>query len=194
MQRLEAATQERMRRLCGVRDGSQPREDAAAVKMRLMMTSQVDSSNQSGIAELKEELSVCCRGLPFVGESAPMSWIRVDAAINKLQQQSLTVFDACREILNVMKSEPQVSSSAAKTALNEDDVLEAAAPCRFSTWVWSVCKYKSMMTFSQIVTLFQCRSQRLEVLLALPAVPTPQTPHWATLPESASHVHTEFSV
>ena len=68
LERLEAATEERMRRLCGVRDGSKPREDAVAVKMRLMMTSQVDSSNQSGIPELQEELSFCCRGLRFVGE------------------------------------------------------------------------------------------------------------------------------
>jgi GTPase SAR1 family protein len=125
LERLEAATQERMRRLCGVRDGSKPREDAVAVKMRLMMTSQVDSSNQSGIPELKEELSFCCRGLRFVGESVPMSWIRVEEAIDKLQQQSLTVSEACREILKLMQTELQGSSSVATTLLNEIDIEEA---------------------------------------------------------------------
>jgi hypothetical protein len=55
-----------------------------------MMTAQVDSSNRSGIPELKEQLSFCCRGLPFIGERVPMVWTRVAAALDKLQQQSLT--------------------------------------------------------------------------------------------------------
>ena len=123
--RLECAAQDRMRRLCGVRDGSAPRADAVPVKMRLMMSAQVDSSNHNGIPELKRELAFYCRGLPFVGERVPMAWTRVDAAIDKLQQQSLTVPEACREILKVMDSEPQGSVAAVKSRLDEDEVVEA---------------------------------------------------------------------
>ena len=123
--RLEAAAQDRMRRLCGVRDGSAPRADAAPVKMRLLMSAQVDSSDRSGIPELKRDLAFHCRGLPFVGERVPMAWTRVDAAIDKLQQQSLTVPEACIEILKVMGSEPQGSVAAVKSRLSEEEVVEA---------------------------------------------------------------------
>ena len=125
LQRVENAAHERLRRLCGVRDGSTPSAHVAAVRMRLMMTAQVDSSNLSGIRELKEQLSFCCRGLPFIGERVPMVWTRVAAALDKLQQQSLTVPDACRDILSIMEKEPAGSVLALKSKLNEEEVLEA---------------------------------------------------------------------
>jgi len=125
LQRLENAAQERLRRLCGVRDGSTPSADIAPVKMRLMMHAHVDSSNRSGIPELKEQLSFCCRGLPFIGERVPMAWTKVDAALDKLQHQSLTVSEACREILQIMEQEPEGSSSALKSKMSEGEVLEA---------------------------------------------------------------------
>ena len=124
LQRLENAAQERLRRLCGVRDGSTPSAGTAAVKMRLMMTARVDSSNGSGILELKERLSFCCRGLPFIGERVPMAWTRVDAALDKLQQQSLTVSEACREIVSIMDKE-QGSLLALKSKLSEEEVFDA---------------------------------------------------------------------
>ena len=104
---------------------SAPRADAAPVKMRLLMSAQVDSSDRSGIPELKRELAFHCRGLPFVGERVPMAWTRVDAAIDKLQQQSLTVPEACIEILKVMGSEPQGSVAAVKSRLSEEEVVDA---------------------------------------------------------------------
>jgi hypothetical protein len=125
LQRVENAAHERLRRLCGVRDGSTPSAHVAAVRMRLMMTARVDSSNRSGIPELKEQLSFCCRGLPFIGERVPMVWTRVAAALDKLQQQSLTVPDACRDILSIMEKEPAGSVLAVKSKLNEEEVLEA---------------------------------------------------------------------
>jgi hypothetical protein len=125
LQRLESAAQERLHRLCGVRDGSIPSADMPPVKMRLMMRAHVDSSNRSGIPELKEQLSFCCRGLPFIGERVPMAWTMVDSALDKLQQQSLTVSDTCREILAIMDREPPGSLLALKSKLNEDEVEDA---------------------------------------------------------------------
>ncbi len=122
LQRLQTATQERMRRLCGIRDGSAPRANDAPVKMRLILASQVDSSNQSGIPELKQQLSFCCHGLPFVGELVPKSWMKVDTAISTLKRQSLTLSEAYREILKVMGSG---SSSVELAMLNEEDIYDA---------------------------------------------------------------------
>ena len=123
--RLESTAHERMRRLCGVRDGSLPRADAAPVRMQLMMCAHVDSSNRSGISELKRELALNCRRLPFIGERVPIAWTRVEAAIDKLQQQALTAHEACREIMKVMEIDPQSSLFAAKSNLNEGEVMEA---------------------------------------------------------------------
>ena len=84
------------------------------------MCAHVDSSNRSGIPELKEQLSFCCRGLPFIGERVPMAWTRVDSALDQLQQQSLTVSEACREILGIMEKAPPGSLLALKSKLNEE--------------------------------------------------------------------------
>ena len=123
--RLECAAKDRMRRLCGIRDGSTPRDDAPPVKMRLMMCTRVDSSNNTGVLELKSQLAFHCHGLPFIGERVPKVWTKVDEALDKLQQQSLTAPEACREILKVMESPPQGSLSAVKSELTEGQVLEA---------------------------------------------------------------------
>lgn len=123
--RLESVAMDRLRRLCGVRDGSTPRDDAAPVSMRLMMCARVDSSNRTGIPELKRDLALHCRGLPFVGERVPMVWTKVDDAIDQLQQQSLTVSEACREISKVIENKPNGSLSAVKLKLNEGEVLDA---------------------------------------------------------------------
>jgi hypothetical protein len=89
------------------------------------MCAHVDSSNRSGIPELKKDLSFGCRGLPFIGERVPMAWTRVDSALDQLQQQSLTVSEACREILGIMEREPSGSFLALKSKFNENEVLEA---------------------------------------------------------------------
>ncbi len=122
---LERVAKERLRRVCGIRDGSSPPADATPVSMRLILIAKVDSSNLDGVSELKHNLAFCCRGLPFIGERVPQAWIRVDAAIDKLEQQSLSVAEGCHEILKIMELDMKDHQPSSKLKLADSDVMDA---------------------------------------------------------------------
>jgi hypothetical protein len=104
---LQRSSEERLRRLCGVRDGSTPSLDCKAVKMRLMHLSRVDSSNYNGISSLKHNISFCCHALPFIGEMIPLNWNRVESVLNELPHQTSAIADACREIFGKLNAHLQ---------------------------------------------------------------------------------------
>lgn len=119
---LQRSSEERLRRLCGVRDGSTPSLDCNAVKMRLIQPSRVDSSNYNGISALKRHLSFCCHGLPFIGEKIPAIWNRVESVLHQLPHQTLALADACREILGKLNAQLQLNEVVALPMIQ--DALE----------------------------------------------------------------------
>jgi GTPase SAR1 family protein len=127
-------TQERLRRIHGVYDGSVPEASAPLASLKLVnqRSFAVDSIEGVGVAELLEAIEATCRDshvLPFMGEAVPLSWLQVadalqeqeqrlqpqqQVALNSIRNCVISLSDAVKKVRALLQTLPDADTGLAR--------------------------------------------------------------------------------